>query len=80
MSKKKPTFACEEYPNCPNRMKAVSRPSESDGDEDVGRMTSIHFVPVTGRCRVKCYHEEMVEPVNHSVLGIVGGRVVDFGL
>jgi hypothetical protein len=77
---RKPPFACEQYPKCPDREQVKMVMTEPPDEEECLPATySSHAVTVTGPCREKCYEKEMSEPINHSVIAIINGRAVDVG-
>lgn len=78
--KKKPVFACEVYPGCPNREEAiVTTNGDADIEEGFGPTTSISFVKVKGACKKECHIQKMDTPASHSAIAIIGGRIVQFG-
>lgn len=83
MSKKKPAFACNRYPNCPERDDLVSQVLEpADPEEGFGPVTTYSRISVVGPCEKFCCLEEdedRDQPTVRPVMCIIGGRVVDIG-
>jgi hypothetical protein len=73
-----PRFACEEYPNCPEREEIVD--SIVDDDPDEGYCSTSHvYETVSGPCKRACGLRETPNPVGSAVIALVGGRVIDIG-
>jgi hypothetical protein len=76
----KPDFACKLYPKCPDRQESTRVVvDEADEEERISEITSMCWHDVSGPCKESCYEKKMAEPINHTVISIIHGRVVDIG-
>lgn len=76
----KPHFACERYPKCPRHIESTSYVSElADEEEGTPATVNIDSRMVSGSCRSRCHVRFMETSINHSVMMIINGRVVDIG-